>query len=359
MSRLNDVSDIEPAAGRSARKIRILLINPGHWHFPMYRPGLESSGSIFAGITDANRSFAEDLGRELDAPVFDDLETMLASAQADFAFAFGPHNDLPSIGHTLINWGMPFSLEKPGGLTADQVAGLAQAAEHTDLFVSVPFHYRLSRLSQTMNHLLSAPVSAFRSLKFNLAAKTPLQHRRLSPWLMDPAVAGGGCLINLGHHPIDYALNLVGGPLRRVSAVTSYAGLVLDVEDAAQLTLEFENGARCEIQLSYSTPLESSGNLEFGLHLNHERFIAQSMPTSLFVTDATHERGISVPMNWDFRGYFADYASATLARFISDSTPIASLRNLEATMRVIDAAYHSAKTGLPVDMKRHGAKAQP
>src|SRR5207237_3754725 len=52
-----------------------------------------------------------------------------------------------------------------------------------------------------------------------------------SGWMLDPATAGGGELLNLGIHGMDYLRHLAGEPLRVTGAVVSRRAHVLLIED--------------------------------------------------------------------------------------------------------------------------------
>lgn len=77
-------------------------------------------------------------------------------------------------------------------------------------------------------------------------------------WYCDPALAGGGALLDEGVHAADVLLWLLGPPLS-VSAVVSDRALGLGVEDTALAVFSYAEGAVAEIATSWTfTAGESS-----------------------------------------------------------------------------------------------------
>ncbi len=76
----------------------------------------------------------------------------------------------------------------------------------------------------------------------------------------DPAVSGGGALIDLGSHPV-YLTNRLAGKVKHLYAQMDYA-LGHPVEDSAVIVAEYESGALGIIEAS----LAASGNFLLELH---------------------------------------------------------------------------------------------
>ena len=70
-------------------------------------------------------------------------------------------------------------------------------------------------------------------------------------WFFDRAVAGGGCLIDLGVHVIDLVRWVTGHDIDEVAAFVN--GRSGDVEADAQLLLRLDNGAIGTIHASWSS----------------------------------------------------------------------------------------------------------
>ena len=284
---------------------------------------------------------AEAVAAEFGCRLWPDLTAMLDDLAPDFAFAFGAHRDMPDIGDALIARGIPFSIEKPGGRTANDVRRLRRRA--AGLFVSVPLHYRISAMATALESFVPRPSSGFLSAHVRVNAGSPLRYARSSPWLVDPAAAGGGCMINLAHHPIDLLTWLTGADVVEVSCFISSKFLGLKVEDYAVLNLALSDGTLASIETGYSHPVTSDSYVDFHVSLIHGDFSAARHDQALHVRRRDTGDTRLIPVDWEMKSYFSKYVEATVARYCARDVPVAGLGDLEKTMRVIDAAYLSAR----------------
>jgi len=324
---------------------RVALIAPSHWHYPLYRPAFSDPGVRIAGVWDPSAPQARAVAAEFGCPVFGGVEELLDRSGAGFAFAFGVHADMPALARQLIERSIPFSIEKPAGLHGDDVAGIRRQAESAGVFASTPFHYRLSALTGALAQATPLPSPDFLHMQCSVHGGSPLRFADSSPWLTDPARAGGGCLMNLGHHPIDLLLSMTGADVVAVQATMSNKALGLAVEDYAALSLSLSDGTAAAVETSYRQPARAAAYMDFHISLAHRRFTAKREGERLVLLDTADGRIRDLDGGWRFKDYFADYVRATLSRVRSGLPPVAGLKDLEKTQRVVDAAYLSARTG--------------
>jgi predicted dehydrogenase len=79
-------------------------------------------------------------------------------------------------------------------------------------------------------------------------------------WRQDPALGGGGALMDMGGHCLDL-LEMFFGPARRLTCLTTRAVHGYAVEDGATVLLEFANGALGTVDTFFSIPDEASENV--------------------------------------------------------------------------------------------------
>ena len=83
--------------------MRIVLIGVSHWHTPFYLdPVLAMSDVAVVGVSDPDRSRAEEVAAKARCPAFDDYREMCARLKPDFAFALGRHCDMAEEARFLI-----------------------------------------------------------------------------------------------------------------------------------------------------------------------------------------------------------------------------------------------------------------
>ncbi|MBN2309552.1 MAG: Gfo/Idh/MocA family oxidoreductase [Candidatus Hydrogenedentes bacterium] len=78
-------------------------------------------------------------------------------------------------------------------------------------------------------------------------------------WRQDPALSGGGSLMDMGGHCIDL-LEMFFGPAKKVSCMTGNLVHSYPSEDTAVVVLEFENGAKGCVDNLFNVPDASSKN---------------------------------------------------------------------------------------------------
>lgn len=328
--------------------MRIVLIGPSHWHYPMYRDGIRRSKVDVVGVMDTSIVWSEKIAHEWNCKSWTDLNEMLELTRPDFAFAFGVHAAMPSIAKALISRRIPFSIEKPGGLKQKDVSEIRKSVEDAGLFVSVPFHYRLSGLNASIRQIATLPSSDFLRWDFRINAGSPLRFQDSSPWLIEPELAGGGCMMNLAHHPIDFLLGAIGAPVESVSATASYKFLGLKVEDTAVLELKFTNATTATITTGYTHSVSTNSYMEFDVSVDHRDFSAKRCAEQLLVRKKDRETEEAIQTDWNFKQYFADYAENTIERAMNYREPLAKLRDLEASVEIVEAGYKSIRMGRSV-----------
>lgn len=330
--------------------MRIVLIEPSHWHYAMYRDGIVRSGVQVVGVVDASAAIAAEVAAEYGCAAWPTLTSLLDATQPDFAFAFGAHAAMPAIALELVRRRIPFSIEKPCGMSVEDVAHIEALARQAGLFASVPFHYRLSALHDRLQQLTTLPSQDFLAWQFRINAGSPLRYTASSPWLVNRSLAGGGCMMNLAHHAIDLVVHCSGSSVESVSAQCSNKHLGLEVEDHAVLQLTMTDGSLATIVTGYSHPASPGSYMDFDIHVSHRDFVARRQNDALTV----EPRGalpVSLGTSWAFKTYFAEYAFETLQCVAQGRLPIAQLRDLETTMRVVTAAYESDRTQAAVRLQ--------
>ena len=109
--------------------MRIVLIGVSHWHTPFYLdPVLAMSDMAVVGVSDPDRTRAEEVAAKARCPAFDDYREMCARLKPDFAFALGRHCDMAEEARFLIAEHIPFAMEKPCAITAADAHDIAARA---------------------------------------------------------------------------------------------------------------------------------------------------------------------------------------------------------------------------------------
>src|SRR4029078_13290452 len=83
----------------------------------------------------------------------------------DFVLALGRHDQMAALAHHLLDEGYPFMMEKPMGVNAAEVRGVADKAKAKRAFIAVPLFFRYHPFVARARRLLAegafGPVSHF------------------------------------------------------------------------------------------------------------------------------------------------------------------------------------------------------
>jgi predicted dehydrogenase len=144
--------------------------------------------------------------------------------------------------------------QKPLGRTASEVRAVVEAARAADRLLAVDLSYRFTEGMQRIRRLIQGGELG------RVYAVDLVFHNAYGPdkaWFYDPALSGGGCVMDLGVHLVDLALwamdfpdvSNVSGSL--LSGGEPLAGRSDRVEDYAVATIGLQNGAAVRLACSW------------------------------------------------------------------------------------------------------------
>jgi 1,5-anhydro-D-fructose reductase (1,5-anhydro-D-mannitol-forming) len=140
--------------------------------------------------------------------------------------------------------------EKPLALDTTQATQMIDACRASGVRLMVCYYQRYNPRHQQIKALLAAGViGQVTALRINFSDYFPPQP---GFWHHDPAVSGGGSLMDLGVHCIDL-VRYLGGPVRAVTALVDTLAADSAVEDTATLLLKLAGGAHAVVTAHWST----------------------------------------------------------------------------------------------------------
>jgi predicted dehydrogenase len=330
--------------------MKVVLLEVSHWHFPLYIDALLASGVEIVGLSERDPEIRARYASLFDCPGHLDWRELLKDTAPDAAFAFGRHGEMPVIARTLLDRRIAFAIEKPAGLDAANVADLCQLAKTAGVPVAVPLVQRVGPLQALLDRLINAEGARFASTAWRFNAGPPSRYPLSgNGWMLDPVISGGGCLMNLAVHFVDLALGLLPSPPDWVFAHIDHCLHGAAVEDTALLTLSSEGGGRALIETGYNFP-DVPAKREYSFSLTSIEHYVQTHPGGVVI----HRPGKPaelVEMNLDSDPMYGQFVERFLADIAAGREPSPGLGDLEPAMRIIDAAYLSARRGQLVSLK--------
>jgi len=241
--------------------IRVAGIEVGHWHSlfdaAYLRHLVKMPDVTLVAVQDSDGALARKRAAEVGNPqVFTDYVRMLEETKPDFVMALGRHRQMARIAHDLLDRRVPFLMEKPMGISADEVQSVADKAARLGVYAAVPLSQRYQPFAIRARELLAAgrfgPLS---HIYVRVNRPGPARYPAWdSGWMLDPAEAGGGCLRNLGPHGLDIFLHLTGEDARVTGAQISRRAHNLLVEDYASVLLRSSSGVLGTVEVGNGFP---------------------------------------------------------------------------------------------------------
>lgn len=324
--------------------MKLAFIGASHWHLPLYLdPALEVPGAQVVGISDPDPGFVAGLSERLGCVGDIDFRALCRKTKPDFVFALGRHCDMVEQARFLIEEGIPFALEKPCGLNAQDVAALAGLEARSSGFSSVPLVFRNGDFAARLREMSGKGIQ-YMTYRF-IAGFAERYQQANCHWMLDPRLSGGGCTINLAPHFFDLALLLMGDQVRIRHATMSNAAWGHPIEDYSVVTLE--RGADiCVIETGYLYPAPTS---TFDMHYavrSPTQYLVAHDPETVEVVRNSGERELIRSLTTNVPHY-RTFVFDVLGRVRKGQPPLARIADMVPIMRLIDDAY--AKAGrLPV-----------
>jgi predicted dehydrogenase len=207
-----------------------------------------------AAIADPSPEMASEAGKLApDAKLVSTLDEILDTGVDGIVIA------TPSAMHAeqsiqALEHGVAVFCQKPLGRTTVEVQAVVDAARRADRLLCVDLSYRFTEGMRRIREIISSGDLG------HVYAVDLVFHNAYGPdkpWFYDPALSGGGCVMDLGVHLVDLALWSLSNP--NVASVTGklFAGgaplkdTATQVEDYAVATVELDTGAVVQLACSW------------------------------------------------------------------------------------------------------------
>jgi predicted dehydrogenase len=233
--------------------------------------------------------------------------------------------------------------QKPLGRTAAEARAAVDAARAADRLLCVDLSYRFTEGMRRIREIVRAGRLG------RVYAVDLVFHNAYGPdkpWFYDPALAGGGCVMDLGVHLVDLALWTLDWPeVARVSARLLAGGEPLGrrvdaVEDYGLATLELATGTVVQLACSWRLQAGRDAIISAAFYGSEGGARLANVAGSFYDCNAERYRGTAretlsgPPDAWGGRAA-ADFATRLAAGVRFD----AAAEQLVAVARVLDRIY--------------------
>lgn len=207
-------------------------------------------GQELVAVADPDQARAARIG----LPTFASAAELAASAEIDALIVSTPPSAHVDAAIAALEAGKHVLIEKPLAPTPEASRSILKAARDRSLTVAVGFNQRyfpaIERIRQAVR---SGEIGAVRQVRAYSGHPGPGEFH--SPWESDPAVTGGGALMDNGSHLIDH-VRALGGDFQTVEGTASDAAWPHSGErfrdSDASLILRADDGRCASLSVSWS-----------------------------------------------------------------------------------------------------------
>ncbi|HYH12332.1 MAG TPA: Gfo/Idh/MocA family oxidoreductase [Thermomicrobiales bacterium] len=216
----------------------------------------QANGVTPAAIAELNEDALKRVAGELGAKPFQSAADMIASGEIDVVSLCTPpftHQDLVE---RAIEADLAIVCEKPLAHTLESAEAIQRMVSASGTLLTVGFCHRFQPQVEVMRQMIA-----------DGAIGTPMMFRNrfaghkadaATTWFSNPAMAGGGPMMDTSVHSVDLFRHLMGDAVY-VSALTSTRetelGPALETEDTAAMLLQSADGTIGVIESSWRTPV--------------------------------------------------------------------------------------------------------
>jgi predicted dehydrogenase len=296
-------------------------------------------------VCDREGARAAALAASSGARVFPTHEDLVRDPGVDAVIVATTNDQLAPVGRAALGEGKHVLLEKPGSRSAAEIEPLLALAEKARVVAKVGFNHRFHPAALKAREILeggdTGPVLFVRA-RYGHGGRLGYERE----WRADPAIAGGGELIDQGVHLIDLARWFLREEITEVSGRIGTFFWKMPVEDNAFLTLATARGQVAHLHASCTEwkntfsfeiyaekaklHLEGLGGSYGTERLYHYRMLPQMGPPETTIHEYPQADG-SWALEWvDFR------ESIEAGR-----TPSGTLADARAVLRVVDRVYEA------------------
>lgn len=307
--------------------------------------------SELVAVCSRARGRAEEFAsRHGDASGYDAYPAMLADPRVQAVYVATPNGLHAEHALAAVRAGRHVLVEKPMTLTSAEASDLVAAAAAADVRLGVGLHLRHKVTNRCAREAIAAGAIGPPSLvdiPFGAGQDVYPYHT----WRSDPALAGGGTLLNQGAHAVDMLEFLTGQPIVEVSATVDRSPL----EDVLVATCRLDGGVLATLSSHQVRPGTRRDWVVVGRSgwLEGRGALAAPAGDQLVLHDGASARVLAVSERSAYAEEVDAFSRAVLGAVPVDGDGDDGLRNVA----VIEALYRSAREGRRVAVVTGGQRA--
>ena len=334
---------------------RLAVLGLGNFARTTVLPSLADSESVdvtalVSGDAEKAHNVAADHGVETTLD-YEDFQEGRGTDAYDAVYVGGPNATHHDNGRVAADHGKHVIVEKPVAATRAQAAELVQACEDAGVTLMVAYRPQIEPVLRRLRSLIrdggiGDVVQVHAGFSGELLAMNP-DHEQ---WRLDPAMAGGGALLDVGVYPLNTTRFLLDADPVAVQATTHSSHEAFDaVDEHVAFQLTFPDGATASCTASYNAYPDNRIQIigTEGVVTVDPAYDAQVRPTVEIAHD-DHRETVTPPFVDEVREEFEYFAACTE----HGRTPEPDGQDSCLDMAAVEAIYASAERGERVDVEQ-------
>jgi predicted dehydrogenase len=239
------------------RRPRLGFLGVGWIGYHRMRAIAESGAAVVSAVADPSADMTDRAtGIAPDAKIVTSLDALL-DEDIDGVVIATPTALHAEQAIRALSHGKAVFCQKPLGRTAAEVRAVLDAARSANRLLGVDLSYRFT---EAMRHVSRLVRTGGLGRVYAVELTFHNAYGPDKPWFYDPALSGGGCVIDLGVHLVDLALwtldfpTVVGTSSKLFAKGSPLSAGAGQAEDYALATLELETGAIVQLTCSWRLP---------------------------------------------------------------------------------------------------------
>jgi predicted dehydrogenase len=235
-------------SGVPEEELRVGLIGAGGIAQSYVRVLEGVAGARITAVADLKGRAASALAEAVRGTAYPSHRALLEEADVDAVLVCTPPSTHPEIVLQAIERGVHVLCEKPLAIDVESAAAMVAAAQAAEVVFTMAAKFRFVDDVIRARQIVGSGILGELIVLENAFASRVDMNRK---WNADPAVAGGGVLIDNGTHSVDIVRYFLG-PIAQVMAVEGKRVQHLAVEDTASMLLRTPDGILGTVDLSWS-----------------------------------------------------------------------------------------------------------
>ncbi|MBJ7339120.1 Gfo/Idh/MocA family oxidoreductase [Mycolicibacterium sp.] len=281
------------------------------------------------------------------ADALTDWREAVARADVDAVLVCTPHDLLAPVAIAAVEAGKHVLVEKPGARNAAELAPLAEAARHRKVVVKVGFNHRFHPAFQKARRYVDdGAIGDLMFLRARYGHGGRLGYDR--EWRADPAISGGGELLDQGMHLIDLSRWFLGDFVH-VEGFTHTYFWDMAVDDNGFMALRTARQQMAWLHVSWT---EWKNSFSFELYGKTGKLHVEGLGGSYGIERLSYyrmspEMGPPETVIYEYPGAdrswaleFADFVNAVE----TGAAPCGGLEDALQALTVVDAIYEAGRS---------------